>query len=86
MKGADMTRAVVATAVKTIHKQIIDELHPDVQELVNEYDYMVEDAVESIQLCGSLDKAMDYLTKKESEGGFEGHWLHSTWEPDIEER
>ena len=80
-----VSKQAIVSAVKTIHKRIIDDTHSVVQELVNDYDYEVEDAIEAVQLCGSLNKAIDFLTKKENEGS-EGHWLQATWEPDTEER
>ena len=72
--------------MRTIHKPIIDEVHPAVQELVNDYEYEVRDAIEAVQLCGSLSKAMDYLTKKENEGDSGINWIQAAWEPDKDER
>ena len=56
--------------VKVVHRQIINESHPAVQELVDEYEYDLEAAIEAVRLCrGDLNKAMDYLERKNTENG-----------------
>ena len=56
--------------MKVVHRQIINESHPAVQELVEEYEYDLEAAIEAVRLCGgALDKAMDYLARKDTEDG-----------------
>ena len=86
IKGEHIQKPADIPVIRTIHKPIIDEIHPVVQELVSEYEYEVEDAVEAVQLCGSLNKAMDYLTKKENEEDSGDNWIQVTWEPDTDER
>ena len=48
--------------VKIVHRQIIDESHPAVQQLVDEYEYDLEASIEAVLLCeGDVTKAMNYL-------------------------
>jgi hypothetical protein len=56
--------------VKVVHRKIINESHPAVQELVEEYDFDLEAAIEAVRLCrGDVNKAMDYLTRRDTEDG-----------------
>ena len=61
--------AAVSPKVKVVHRQIINESHPAVQELIED-EYDLEAAIEAVRLCGgSLQKAMDYLARKDTEDG-----------------
>ena len=56
--------------VKVVHRQIIIESHPAVQQLVDEYEYDLEASIEAVRLCrGDVNKAMDYLARKDAEDG-----------------
>ena len=62
--------AAMSPRVKVVHRQIINESHPAVQELVEECDYDLEAAIEAVRLCrGDVNKAMDYLARKDTEDG-----------------
>ena len=63
--------AAISPSVKIIRRQIINESHPIVQQLVNEFEYDLDDSIEAVQLLGTLDRAMDYLARKEGENGSE---------------
>ena len=67
-----------APKVKIIHRQIINESHPAVQQLVEEYEYDLEASIEAVRLCGNVNKAMDYLARKDTE---EGEDIISEFEP-----
>ena len=54
--------------MKVTHRQI-NEFHPAVQQLVNEYEYDLEAAIEAVKLYGNVDEAMDYLIRKEADNG-----------------
>lgn len=65
-------KSPVATSpgVKVVHRQIINESHPAVQQLVEEYEYDLEAAIEAVRLCGGdINKAMDYMANKDTENG-----------------
>ena len=54
--------------MKVVYKPIVDESHPVVQQLVEE-EYDLDAAIEAVRLFGTLEKAMDYLAKKDTENG-----------------
>ena len=54
--------------VKVVYKPIVSESHPVVQQLVEE-EYDLDASIEAVRLFGTLEKAMDYLAKKETESG-----------------
>ena len=58
--------------VKVVHRQIINESHPVVQQLVEEYEYDLDASIEAVQLFGSMQAAMDYLVGKEGDSGMFG--------------
>ena len=61
-------KSAVSPKVKVVHRQIINETHPAVQELIEEYEYDVEAAIEAVRHCGgALDKTLDYLARKDTE-------------------
>ena len=53
--------------MKVVHRQIINESHPVVQQLVDVYGYDLEASSEVVQLFGTLERAMDYLTRRDTE-------------------
>ena len=53
--------------VKIVHRHIINESHPVVQQLVEEYEYDLESSIEAVQLFETLERAMDYLARKEAD-------------------
>ena len=53
--------------VKIVHRHIINESHPVVQQLVEEYEYDLDASIEAVQLFGMLDRAMDYLARKDAD-------------------
>ena len=53
--------------VKVVHRQIINASHPIVQQLVDEYEYDLEPAIEAVRLCRDVNMALDYLARKETE-------------------
>ena len=56
--------------MKVIHRQIINESHPAVQQLVEEFEYDLEASIEAVRLCkGDVNRAMDYLARKDTENG-----------------
>ena len=62
--------AAMSPKVKVVHRQIINESHPAVQQLVDEYEYDLEASIEAVRLCrGDVNKAMDYLARKDTEDG-----------------
>ena len=54
----------LCSETKVIYKQVINESHSIVQQLL-EAEYEVDESIEAVQLFGSLDKAMDYLARKD---------------------
>lgn len=60
---------VISTKIKVIHRQIINESHPAVKQLVEEYEYDLEASIEAVRLCGTVNEAMDYLARKGSDEG-----------------
>ena len=58
----------VGHEVKVIYKPIVNESHPVVRQLVEE-EYDLDASIEAVRLFGTLEKAMDYLAKKETESG-----------------
>lgn len=58
--------------VKVINRQIVSESHPVVQQLVDDFDYGLEDAIEAVQLFRNLESAMDYLAMKDAKCDSEG--------------
>ena len=64
--------AAISPKVKVVHKQIINESHPVVQQLVEEYEYDLEASIDAVRLCGgTLERAMDYLARRDTENGEE---------------
>lgn len=61
----------VATEVKIVHRRVINESHPVVQQLVDEFEYDMEASIEAVQLFETLEKAMDYLARKDIGNGDE---------------
>ena len=58
--------------VKVVHRQIINESHPVVQQLVEEYEYDLEPSIEAVRLSGgNLEGAMNYLARLDTEDGDE---------------
>ena len=55
--------------MKVICRQIINESHPAVQQLVEEFEYDLEASIEAVRLCGNVNKAMDYLARKDTDEG-----------------
>ena len=78
----------VVPEVKVVHRQIINESHPVVQQLVEEYEYDLDASIEAVQLFGTQQGAMDYLAGKEGDSGDEGMIAPSATilEPAAEER
>ena len=78
----------VVPKVKVVHRQIINESHPVVQQLVEEYEYDLDASVEAVQLFGTKQGAMDYLAGKEGDSGDEERIAPSATilEPAAEER
>ena len=67
-----MSTIAMSPKVKVVHRQIINESHQAVQELVDEYEHDLEDAIEAVRFCGGdINKAMDYLAKKDTQSGEE---------------
>ena len=58
---------VVVSDVTVVYRKIINESHPLVRQLVDEFEYDLEASIEAVQLFGTLDKALDYLAKKDAE-------------------
>lgn len=54
--------------VKVVYKPIVNESHPVVQQLTDE-EYDLDASIEAVRLFGTLEKAMDYLAKKDTESG-----------------
>ena len=67
-----------APEVKVIHREIINESHSVVQQLVNEFYYKLSDSIEAVQLYGNLQSAMDYLAAKDIKNKDEEHSKVST--------
>ena len=64
--------AVIPPKVKVVHRQVINESHPLVQQLVEEYEYDIELSIEAVRLCGKdFEKAMDYLATRCTDTGDE---------------
>ena len=63
--------AVISPTVKIVHKQIINESHPIVQQLVDVFEYNLADSIEAVQLLGTQDRAVDYLASKDAENSNE---------------
>jgi hypothetical protein len=77
----------VVPKVKVIHRQIINESHPVVQQLVEEYEYDLDASIEAVVLFGTLQRAMDYLAGKEGDSGDEMIAPSAALpEPTLEER
>ena len=78
----------VVPKVKVIHWQIINESHPVVQQLVEEYEYDLDASIEAVQLFGSVQGAMDYLAGKEGDSEDEEMIAPNAalLEPALEER
>jgi hypothetical protein len=78
----------VVPKVKVIHRQIINESHPVVQQLVEEYEYDLDASIEAVQIFGSRQAAMDYLAGKEGDSEDEEMIAPnaSLLEPALEER
>ena len=78
----------VIPKVKVIHRQIINESHPVVQLLVEEYEYDLDASIEAVQIFGSKQAAMDYLAGKEGDSGDEEMIAPNAalLEPALEER
>jgi hypothetical protein len=78
----------VITKVKVIHRQIINESHPVVQQLVDEYEYDLDASIEAVVLFGTKQRAMDYLAGKEGDSGDEEMIAPraALLEPALEER
>ena len=88
MKQKASSSNVVVPKVKVIHRQIISESHPVVQQLVEEYEYDLEASIEAVQLFGTKQGAMDYLAGKEGDSRDEEMIAPSATilEPAVEER
>lgn len=61
------SNTVIIPKVKVVHRRIINELHPVVQQLVEEYEYNLDASIEAVQLFGTKERAMDYLARKEGD-------------------
>jgi hypothetical protein len=62
--------AATGLKVKVIYRQVINESHPAVQQLVDEFEYDLEASIEAVRLCGgNVNKAMDYLARKDTDEG-----------------
>ena len=88
MKHRASSSGEVVPKVKVIHRQIINESHPVVQQLVDEYEYDLDASIEAVQLFGSKQGAMDYLAGKEGDSGDEEMIAPNAalLEPALEER
>ena len=57
---------------KVVRRQIINESHPIVQQLVEEFEYELEPSIDAVRLCGGdLAKAMNYLETRDTDIGDE---------------
>ena len=88
MKQKASSSNEVIPKVKVVHRQIINESHPVVQQLVEEYEYDLDASIEAVQLFGTKQMAMDYLAGKEGDSGDEEMIAPSAaiLEPAAEER
>lgn len=75
----------IAPKLKVIRQQIINESHPVVQQLVEEYDYDLDASIKAVQLCGTKQRAMDYLARREGDSEDEEPCA-MLLEPPIQER
>ena len=57
----------IGAKTKVIHRQIINESHPAVKKLVEEYEFYLEASIEAVKLCGTVNEAIDYLVRKETD-------------------
>ena len=67
MKQKTSSSTAIIAKVKVIHRHIINESHPVVQQLVEEYEYDLDASIEAVQLFGTKERAMDYLARKEGD-------------------
>ena len=74
-----------APKVKVIHQQVINESHPVVQQLVEEYDYDLDVSIKAVQLYGTKLRAMDYLARREG-GSEDEEPCTMLLEPPVHER
>ena len=65
--SAPRTGHTPSNEVHVTQKQLVDEDHPTVQELV-EAGYNVEQSIEAVEHYERLEEAMDYLLRTEGEG------------------
>lgn len=89
VKQTSSSSSEVIPKVKVIHRQIINESHPVVQQLVEEYEYDLDASIEAVQIFnGSKQAAMDYLAGKEGDSGDEEMIAPNAalLEPALEER
>jgi hypothetical protein len=64
----EFSPAAMDPEVKIVYRLIINESHPGVQQLVEEYEHELEESIEAVRLCGgSVHKAMDYLARKDTD-------------------
>lgn len=72
MKKQKTSPATISPKVKFVRRQIINESHPIVQQLVEEYEYDLEASIDAVRLCGgTLQRAMDYLARRGTDNGEE---------------
>ena len=67
MKQKASSSPTIIPKVKVVHRHIINESHPVVQQLVEEYEYDLDASIEAVQLFGTKERAMDYLARKEGD-------------------
>jgi hypothetical protein len=53
--------------VKVIRRQVVNESHPIVQQLVKEYEYDLDASIKAVHLYGTKQGAMDYLARREGD-------------------
>ena len=54
-------------SLRIVYKQLVDEFHPNVQEL-GEAGYSMEQSIEAVEQHEGLEGAMDYLLSLQEEG------------------
>ena len=67
VKQKESSSPIIIPKVKVVHRHIINESHPVVQQLVEKYDYDLNASIEAVQLFGTKERAMDYLARKEGD-------------------
>ena len=69
VRKEESSPAALGPKVRIVYRQIINESHPAVQQLVEVYEYDLESSIEAVRLCGNVNKAIDYLAKKDTDDG-----------------